>query len=69
MPILGANPTMLFCKYCQAEVHSEVKFSSPKLPLALLEAVAHFTNCCTGWLAKYRVHSCPTCQLVLAKSI
>lgn len=68
-PVLGVTPTMAYCKFCRESVHTEVTVSSVKFPMPFLRVVQRIMDCCNNsWFSDMKVHRCPQCTLVLAKS-
>lgn len=70
LPVLGNMPSSVYCNFCKMYVHSKVDFLNAKVPGPILKVFSSFFTCCQvpAWLNTYRVHRCPNCTLVLAKS-
>ncbi|CAG9321905.1 unnamed protein product [Blepharisma stoltei] len=70
LPVLGNTPSSVYCTFCKTYVHTKIDFLSGKVPGPLLRMVSSVFACCQipSWLNTMRVHRCPNCTLVLAKS-
>ncbi|CAG9334520.1 unnamed protein product [Blepharisma stoltei] len=70
LPVLGNMPSSVYCDFCKMYVHTKIEFLSKKVPGRVLKIFSSFFACCQipVWLSKLRVHRCPHCALVLAKS-
>mmetsp|Transcript_15105 Transcript_15105/g.21971 ORF Transcript_15105/g.21971 Transcript_15105/m.21971 type:complete len:303 (+) Transcript_15105:72-980(+) len=70
LPVLGMTPCSAYCNYCKQQVHTKVEYQNPKLPSPFLTILSNIFTCCQApnWLSTHRVHACPNCNLVIAKS-
>ncbi|CAG9333623.1 unnamed protein product [Blepharisma stoltei] len=69
LPIFGNMPCTAYCHFCKEVVHTTLDFNA-KIPRPLIKVFSTITSCCRvpEWLDKLRMHRCPKCALVLAKS-
>lgn len=69
LPVLGVTPCSMYCKFCKAEVHTEILVSAVAFPGGFLSVLSSVFTCWSVcWLDGLKVHQCPNCHLVLAKS-
>lgn len=72
LSIIGNEPTTVYCKNCQIDVHTLVELENKTiLPTSLLEFLGSIAECCRGstWVSRMRVHRCPLCITLVAKSL
>lgn len=72
LPNLGPVPCTTFCSNCSQDVHTKIDFLEHRVfSKWILSMFGGFFHCCSmpKWLNKLRVHKCPSCAKVLAKSM
>ncbi|CAG9324428.1 unnamed protein product [Blepharisma stoltei] len=69
LPVFGNMPCTAYCHFCKEVVHTSLDFSA-KIPRPFIKVFSTIASCCRApeWISKLRIHRCPKCSLVLAKS-